>query len=266
MDIVEVFKQLGLREDHLKIYKASLEWGETTISNLAYKSKVPRTTVYELIDELIFKGLIKHSVRNGKKFYFPAEPEFLMTLLNRKNIEIQNMIVEFGTTVSELKAIQNTKHTKPKIHFLEGAEGIMQAYEMTFHTKEVLIQCLGDDYGDVSEEFFNSYFDHFFLKTNIKSKEILAETDDDIYTKKYGSGKNLQLRVPTNNELSNDFMVFDDTVIFVSFDKTNSYALVVEDPKVAGCMRNLFNLAWQQACKVDKRILSGESVLTEYSA
>jgi sugar-specific transcriptional regulator TrmB len=268
MDTLNAFLSLGLREDHLKVYKASLEWGETTISNLAYKAKLPRTTVYDLVDDLMKKGLIKSSLSVGKKLYSPQDPEYLIVLLQQKQGEMQALLSDFNSNLNELKAMQNTNSNKPKVHFLEGAEGIMQAYEMTFSAKEVLVQCLTtDDYGDVSEEFFNNYFEKFFLHTNIKSKEILAEYEDEndgAYIKKYGSGKNLQLRVPVTGDLTTDFMVFDNTVIFVSFDKSNSYALVVEDPKVANCMRNLFNLAWESASRTDKRVLAGEKVLTQY--
>jgi sugar-specific transcriptional regulator TrmB len=267
MDTINAFLSLGLREDHLKVYKASLEWGETTISNLAYKAKLPRTTVYDLVEDLMKKGLIKSSLSAGKKLYTPQDPEYLIVLLKQKQSEMQELLSDFNSNLTELKAMQNTKSNKPKIHFLEGAEGIMQAYEMTFNTKEVLVQCLTtDDYGDVPEEFFNNYFERFF-NSDIKSKEILAEYEEDgDYIKKYGSGKNLQLRVPVSGDLTTDFMVFDNTVIFVSFDKSNSYALVVDDPKVTNCMKNLFNLAWESASRTDKRILAGENVLIEYKS
>jgi sugar-specific transcriptional regulator TrmB len=261
MDTVQVFQSLGLKEDHLKIYMASLEWGETTISNLAYKSKVPRTTVYELLEDLIKIGIIKQSLHKEKKMYFPVNPEFLMTLLSRKQEELQELMSGFNSKLSELKAMQNTNKNKPKIHFLEGAEGIMQAYEMSLNTKEIFVQCLADNYGDVPATFFDDYFERFFSKSTLRSKEILAESEEDSYIKKYRSTKNLQLRVPVTGELSTDFMVFDNTVIYVSFDKTNSYALVIEDEKVANSMKVQFNLAWKTASKIDKRVVAGEKVL-----
>lgn len=265
MDIVNVFKELGLKEDHLKIYQASLAWGETTISNLSYKSKVPRTSVYELIDALINLGLIKVTLKNENKLYSPADPEVISELLKKKSSEITNLISVVDSKMKELKAIQNTRKNKPKIYLLEGAEGIKQAYEMTLKTDEVLVQCLTDDYGDVSEDFFHDYFDRFFLKSKVKSKEILRENEDDEYITKYGSGKNLQLRVPVVGDTSTDFMVFDDKVIFVSFEKGGSYALVMEDSKVASCMRNLFNQAWETASRKDARVLKGEEVLIDYT-
>lgn len=264
MDISNVFTELGLKEEHLKIYKASLSWGETTISNLSYKSKVPRTSVYELIEDLINLGIIKVTFKNESKLYIPSEPEILIELLEKKSSEINNLISVTNNKMKELKAIQNTKKNKPKIYLLEGAEGVKQAYEMTLNTDEVLVQCLTDDYGDVSEEYFNEYFDKFFLKSNVKSKEILRDSEDDEYIKKYSSKKNLQLRIPVTGEISTDFMVMEDKVIFVSFEKGGSYALVIQDSKVSSAMRNLFNRAWESAIRNDKRVQNGENVLTEY--
>lgn len=266
MDILNVFKELGLKEDHLKIYQASLSWGETTISNLSYKSKVPRTTVYELIDDLIELGLIKISVKKDGKVYIPADPELILELLEKKSSEISNLISVANIKMKELKAIQNTKKNKPKIYLLEGAEGVKQAYEMTLNTQEVLVQCLTDDYGDLTEEYFNDYFDRFFLKSKVKSKEILRDGEDEEYLKKYGSGKNLQLRIPVTGDITTDFMVMDDKVIFVSFEKGGSYALVIQDPKVSSAMRNLFNRAWESATRNDVRIKRGEKILTEYAS
>lgn len=263
MDILDVFIELGLKEEHLKIYKASLEWGKTTISNLAYKSKVPRTSVYELIEDLIKLGLIKVSVDKGSKRYSPEDPDFVLKLLEKKSSEVTNLISVAKEKMKELKAVQNTSKSKPKIYLLEGAEGIMQAYEMTFEAKEVLVQCLTDDYGDVSDEFFKDYFDRFFKQSDVKSKEILGDYEDDDYLR-YSSKKNLQLRVKVEDERATDFIVFDDKVVFVSFEKGASYALVVEDAKIVSAMRTLFNLAWEEAYRNDSRVKRGDKVRKEY--
>lgn len=264
MDIVNVFKTLGLKDDHLKIYLASLEWGETSISNLASKAKIPRTTVYLLIEDLINAGLIKQSLKHGSKNYFPAEPEYLMSLLKQKELEVQQIISELQNKMTDLKVIQNTRKNKPKLHYLEGSEGIKQAYEMSLNTEDtVLIQCFTENYGEiVSEEWFNDYFDRFF-SSNIKSKELLKVADAE-YIKKYGSDKNLQLKVETNGDINTDMMIFDEIVIFVSFDPENPYALVIEDHEISSCMRNMYELAWKRASTEDPRVRAGEKVKTEF--
>lgn len=264
MDILDIFKEFGLKEDHLKIYEANLVWGTTTISNISYKSKVPRSSVYELITDLIDLDLIKVSIKEESKLYTASDPEIIKDLLEKKNSKINNLILDYEDKMKQLKAIQNNKKNKPKVYILEGVEGVKKAYDMTYEAKEVLVQCLTDDYGDVPASFFSEYFDKFFKETNVKSKEILAEGEDDNYINKYSSKKNLQLRIPVSGDTSTDLMIYEDKVVFVSFEKGSTYSLVVEDAKVANAMKILYNLAWESAAKKDKRVQAGKEVLVNY--
>jgi len=142
MNLVKTFEQLNLREEHLAIYLANLERGESSISKLAVKSEVPRTTIYSLIEDLIGIGLITRTLKKGKTNYMAADPEVLAVLLENKQKEIAQSLNAVKDNLSELKSMQNKKSNKPKVEFLEGAEGIKQAYNMTFEAKEILIQCL----------------------------------------------------------------------------------------------------------------------------
>lgn len=264
MDIKNIFSQLNLKPEHQKIYLANLEWGTTSITNIARKSGIPRTSIYILLKELLDTGLVTQHLKSGKKVYSPAEPEFIGTLLEQKQVEINNSISNLNNMMNELKAVQNTKRGKPKVEFLEGPEGIKQAYERTFETKEIWIQCLTENYKDiVEEEYFNDYFDRFFKKSDIRSKEILRFEDDE-YVSEYGSDKNLQLRIPVEESTETDFWVYDNKVTFVSFNKENPYALVIEDSNIANSMQNMYNLAWKKAKDLDPRVEKGEDIQTEF--
>ena len=46
MNLEKIFNSLGLKTEHLKLYLSSLEWGETIITNIAYKANTPRTSAY----------------------------------------------------------------------------------------------------------------------------------------------------------------------------------------------------------------------------
>lgn len=271
MDISNVFSQLGLKEDHLKIYLANLEWGETTVSNLAYKAKLPRTSVYSYLEELIDLGLIKGVLRKGKRQYAPAEPEYLITLLQKQKVDVENLIIKMENSMTQLKSIQNNRDDKPKVHYLEGAEGIKQAYELSLKAKkEVLVQCYSGNYAEiVGEEFFDDYFPKFF-KLDVKSREMIGNSKaDEDYAKKWGSKKNLQALVDTSNvsnEIETDVMIFDGKVIFVAYDLKNPYALVVEDKSIFDAMKSMYELAWSNAVKNDRRVKAGEKVRVEYEA
>ncbi len=259
MNLTKTFEQLNLREEHLAIYLANLERGESSISKLAIKSNVPRTTIYSLIEDLIKQGLITKTLKREKANYVAADPEVLAILLDNKQKEIAQSLNAVKDNLSELKSMQNKKSNKPKVEFLEGAEGIKQAYNMTFDAKEILIQCLAENYEEVVKgKFFEEYFEKFFKKTNIRSKEILKLEDDD-YVSEYRSDKNLQLRVPVKPGSETDVMIYDDKVIFVSFNKERPYSLVITDKDIATSLRNIYNLAWEQAKREDPQIKKGEN-------
>lgn len=124
MNIKNIFKQLGLKEEHAKVYLTNLERGESSITKLAVKSDIPRTTLYPIIEELVKTGLLVKILNKGKSNYQAAEPELLLTLLEKKQIEIAQSLKSVQSNLSELKAMQNSNKKKPKIEFLEGADGI----------------------------------------------------------------------------------------------------------------------------------------------
>lgn len=246
--LIKIFTQLGLEQEHAQLYIAGLAWGETSMTNLAEYAKIPRSSAYLLMKDLLKLGIFTKSVQRGQKNYIPCNPEYIKDLLAKKIFDLQKSIDKFSNNImKELKAINNKAiKGKPKIMFLEGTEGIQQAYEMTFGAKdEVCIQCLTQTYGGVSEKWFYNYFDRFFLESDIPSREILAPSEDEWYTEKYSSKKNKQVRANIDYETNTDFMVFDNTVIFVSFDEKNPYALVIEDREITKAMKNLFNQAWK---------------------
>lgn len=251
MAIAEIFKDLGLKEEHSKIYTAALEWGETSITNLAERAGIPRTSAYPYVEELIEIGLLKQSMKRGKKNLLPADPELLLELLEKRSNEIQRSIAKLNEdTLMDLKAMQR-KDNKPKLQYLEGAEGIKKAYEMSLKASgETMVQCFTEDYkGIVSPEFFDEYFDKFFGSGKPTRELLTSDEGDNEYADKWGTEKNLQAFVDIDKSIETDVIIYDETVIFVSFNKVNPYALVIEDPEIVKSMTVMYDLAWKQASK-----------------
>lgn len=264
MNLESVFIQLGLTIEHQRVYVANLEWGETIITNIARKSKIPRTTVYLLMEDLLAIGLITQRLEQNKTIYIAADPEIIEILLQKRALEISNSLKQLHESMNNLKAIQNANPKKPKVEYLEGADGIMQAYDRSLEAKELWVQCLTEEYTKiVPEKFMNEYFDKLFKKSNTKTKEIL-KLEDEAYISEYSSDKNLQLRVPVKQKTETDFWVYDNKVTFVSFNQDKQYALIVEDEGIAQAMKHMFDLAWKQAAAVDPRIKAGQRVKTEF--
>ncbi len=105
-------RKLGLKEKEVNVYLAALELGFSSVQNIAKKAGISRPTAYEIIKELIGKGLMKEIRRQGttqgERTFFAAEsPDNLLGLLRVQKREIEEKEREFVRIISALRAKYN---------------------------------------------------------------------------------------------------------------------------------------------------------------
>ena len=118
METIEALKKFGLSEKEAKIYIASLELGESTASDIAIKSNLPRTLVYDILERLIEIGIASYVIKNNKKFFLASDPSQLSEILKEKQEIIKNILPEL-ISLQKLKGVK-----RPKIEIYEGKEGM----------------------------------------------------------------------------------------------------------------------------------------------
>ena len=88
MEISEKLKEFGLNNKETDVYLACLELGESSVNEIAIKSNIKRTTIYDILESLIKKGLISQTQRGSKRKFFAEEPEKIKKIIERKGIVI----------------------------------------------------------------------------------------------------------------------------------------------------------------------------------
>jgi len=111
-------------KNEANVYLALLEVGVGTVSDISKKSKVKRTSIYDILRRLEEGGYIEKSKRNKKIYYSASDPRMLLGKLSE-----QQMLI--GGIMPELMAIANSLPKKPAIRYYEGEEGIKNVYEDT---------------------------------------------------------------------------------------------------------------------------------------
>jgi sugar-specific transcriptional regulator TrmB len=149
MNISTQLTQFGLNEKQAIIYLAMLELGASSAIQLAKKTGILRTTVYDVLIELEKKGLLSQTKKGKKRLFFAADPENLEKILEEKKDRLQELM-------PALKSLMNTSGTKPVIRYYEGLEGIKEVYrdtlkyrgELVAYVTENIITRLGKDFSD----------------------------------------------------------------------------------------------------------------------
>lgn len=242
MSLENNLKQIGLEEKEAKVYLAALELGPTSIQNLAKKSNIKRSTVYEMIKNLKKSGLLSETTKGKRKLIIASDPENLKRSLKTKE-QLLNEIMP------ELKSINNTDHIKPKITFYEGKDGFQKIYRDTLNTKEKIIYAIAPAkliVDIVGEDFSNKYVEDR-AKKNIRTKLIHITSNMAEY--KYLDPKSFEplLRdvrfTPADLIFNNAIVIFGNSVAILS-NKKEGFAFVVESPDYAQSMKMFYDLLW----------------------
>src|SRR3989338_4407031 len=93
-ELTKLFESLGLSEDQTKVYLAALELGQASMQDLADKSGVKRTSIYNFIKELIAKGLIVTAKKRKRTVYSAIHPNQLIELEKSRLSELHRVLPE----------------------------------------------------------------------------------------------------------------------------------------------------------------------------
>lgn len=257
-EITQKIKEIGLPEKAATIYAALLDLGAAYPSTIAEKTKLNRTTVYHILDDLAIKGLVTELTRGKKISYQIENPHKLIQYAKRQVKRSEERLEHAQKMLPELEGLFGGIVNKPRVRFFEGREGMLSVYEdrvaeskryemLSFNNVEILIPQLPKD----------------FVKKYIKRKEELGVTTRAIFPDtKYGREYNkhtykginkkylVQARFVPKEKFpyNGDLTVYGkNKVSVINFDKNMFAGVIIEDDTIANMMRMIFDLAWKGA-------------------
>jgi len=238
MHLNEVLAQFGLQHKEDDVYLACLELGMAGVSEIAIKANIKRTTTYDVLANLIKKGLVGQTQKGKKRLFYAEQPEKLNKLLAEK----QNKLAEI---MPILKSLYNTAGTKPKIRYYEGKEGLREVYrdtlnyqgELVAFVTENIIKHLGQDFAD---EYINKR-----TKAKITVRAIAPDTEEMIEYQKEDKKYLKQTKLVPKNKFpfTIEMNIYGNKLAFVSFKE--EMGIIIESNEITNNMRLLFELAWQ---------------------
>jgi len=245
-------KTLGLTEEEIIIYVSALEQGSTTVLELARTTKIPRTTVYLLIDSLTEKGLFQLTAEGKKKLYVPTSPEELIILAKTKHEQLDQTITSLKDELPQLQALYNLTHQKPKIRYYEGVEEVKKIYEDTLSAEKIYVHCMSQHAIPIIGEYLEKYFVRVIRKM-IHTKEIVSDSEvDKKYQKEYATSRNQIICIPKQYITNTDYMIYGTAVAFITYKDQEPIGVVICDPEIAQFEKIRFMMIWERFCDIQK--------------
>jgi len=238
MTLLTTLQNLGIQEKQAKVYLACLELGSATIQELAQKSKVKRTSIYNFLEEIKDLGLVTE-VKEGKKLLLAAEsPE---TVVKRA----QQRVDEVKKSLPEILSIFNRSAKKPKVRFYQGLDGLKQVYSdyavpnqpiYGFTDYEKMFEALPEDFlwqaGPEARKKNNCFF--YCIAKDGKMGRMIQTKD---------KAQLRETRLVPNIDFETEINIYSNKVSLISFRKPYA-AVIIEDEAIAKTLKSIWNLVW----------------------
>lgn len=253
-------KRLGLKDKEASVYIACLELGPSPVQTIARKSKVVRATTYVILEALMNMGLAT-KYKEGKKTLFTAEPpRQLMRLLEKERENIDEKQHDLELLLPELHVLMKTSGGRPSVRYFRGKEGlhvIRQEIVLYCQSGDTIYNFTPADYVEAVFPANQGFYHSQRVAKGIKARTILATKSTElrrVLRKKSKSDINIRLFVPSDQfGGSSGFTVFRDRIAIGDFSGKNMGGVIIESESMAGTMRNLFELAWKEAERIDEK-------------
>lgn len=240
--------EIGFAEKEASVYLALLEAGQSTVSYIARKAGINRTTGYDILEMLSGKGLVSVIGQGNIRQYAAEDPRKIIQYSENRLRQAQTELEASKKLLPELKSIFN-KTEKPKVKFYEGLNGIREVYEDTLTANKKLVgYACAETLLEAMPDFPEDYIKRRVAK-GIHARGVLPDTPA---MRKFTNRDKEQLResrlVPADKlNLDIEINIYDNKVMMVSFKE--ELGIIIESQKIADAQKQIFELAWEAAGK-----------------
>lgn len=243
----EILECIGLTKEQVDIYLSLITHGAQSAGQLAKSTKVQRTYIYKICQELIKKGLITQSKKDRGTTFNPNSPDHLLAIAEEHKSKANQAQTALEGILSELKEKYSAIEEKPVITHYEGIEGLKKVYSDIIKTKKdiLLFRSLYDDkYPEIDNLVSNHITKQIEAGIHTRTITPLEKDTKDIYLN--SDHQRLVSRHIVRNSLFTlpaQIIVYGNKVAIISL-RSKIISTLIDNKDICDTFRQLFELQW----------------------
>jgi len=252
MENEKVLAEIGFTPGEIKVYYALFDLGETTVGPISKKSGVTHAKVYPILEKLITKGLVTHTIRDGRQNFSATNPNNLLEFIEDKLRNLQEEKDRVKKIIPRLLERQKTKEETQYSRVFEGTRGLRALFYELFNQgaeKEILVFGLNELLEKPSFINFFAFYHDLRKKNKIKLRLLLDKGAEKIIKKEYFPGKMYAKTDKikyTNKEFPTGVFIFENHVISI-VSEDNITAFDIKSKQNAERYKKFFEGIWERA-------------------
>lgn len=242
MHLQRIIERLGYTENEAKVYLAALNLGESTISEIAERADLPRTSAQVIVSSLQRKGLLNYYSTQKRKYWLAENPDKFMLDLKENEATLQSIL-------PELKTRRHEHVRRPVLRSYNGPERIRLIFQDVISTKHpvlfltsfaVLEEFLGPD---IVEEFIDELMD-----SSMRVKVLTTNSDYAQNLKRQEkTGRKMIKIIRSPTIFKSSYIIYGDRVAILTLNKRESIGALFEDIGVVDTMTLFFDTFWENS-------------------
>jgi sugar-specific transcriptional regulator TrmB len=252
MNLSQQLQRIGFSDKEAKVYLTLIQLGSQPASTIAEKSKINRTTCYDIIESLIKKGIVSSNKSEGRTHYQALPPHLLSHYLDREKEEvlksIENKKKWAEALAPQISSLEYKGTNKPKVVFFEGKKGMRQAYEDTLTSSETIRAFANvESMHKTLPNFFPEYYQRRAIEKKISIRAIMPdnEASKDRASKDASEKRESALVSKEDYDFSPEVNIYDNKLLIVSWQE--EMAVLIESEEIAELFKKMYELSWKGA-------------------
>lgn len=256
LNIDQICQVLDIKPVTKRILLSLIEKGNMTVVDISSHLKIPKSTIYDSLQELMDKSIVIEYMDGRAKSFGISNLNQLEDVYKKQVDKLDTAHKSLISYIQEnLNKVDNKGVSRPKIKFYYGVEGMKQAFRDTPWVEEHKETYLMWPMVEMVQLFGEDFLIHHGtprLHHKINMYVVQKHTDknnvpESFKWKKYDENESLtHIRYASKNmDWSISYWIYGDQVLFAGSGE-EKYAFVVYSREFAGLMK----LMWQQMYSV----------------
>lgn len=272
MDFVDrTLTTFGLTEKEARVYRAALNHEETSPFELSRETKIPRTTVYEILFNLSLKGLVTLVQSDGfskqQTRIRAKNPSLLREIISRKRDTLSKLDVDLVQILPDLKK-EYLKHVpNADFKFYPGVTGAAEVYSRMNNNDSTepisAWDCLMpmDSFGLLQMNKWVDTENKRKIKTVIRSLIPLNSWTKHVVSYQYERdskylSRDFRYIDDPNFNLYQDIQIQGNKISIVNGVKEEAWGIVMNSELFAKSLLNIFEIVWRMGKPITKDLVS----------
>ncbi len=232
----------GLTKNESAVYLALLQIGKSKTGEIVHEAKVSSGKIYETLEKLADKGLVKSVTENGVKHFIANDPEALLDFLKEKKREMYDKEKELEKVLPELKTLKQFDEKLETVSLLKGMRGVHPLiYGCLEKGENIRIMGIRSSKNIKYNNFWKRWHQRRLqLKKN--AKLIFCDKNTD-YWRYFKPMENTEVREFLSFTPSAT-MVVDDNVFIFSYDEDLT-CIHINSKSIATSFERFFDGLWE---------------------